>query len=251
MSINELFGTNNETTTNTRILSGTTELTSHAAAAATRIIKTMEANIDDYRDRISASAKDSDELDKLLNEFKPFVDDIEEDSPLRHLDEATFDGMLKSQQSKRSRAKSKAMTLDNYRTLITAAIAESILRELYNKPKTAGGPRRKGLVDFSPAQLESLAADQAALRKEIRNIQSKKSIMKAKEGFDESSEAWQHLLKAEVALKDLRVGGHSSTVVEVDHTRDALAGLLDGVDMEHMKAADAKELLAKIAELKQ
>ena len=52
-------------------------------------------------------------------------------------------------------------------------------------------------------------------------------------------------------LKNLRVGGRSSTVVEVDHTRDALVGLLDGVDMEHMKAADAKELLAKIAELKQ
>ena len=53
------------------------------------------------------------------------------------------------------------------------------------------------------------------------------------------------------ALKDLRVGGRSSTVVEVDHTRDALVDLLDGVDMDHMKAADAKELLAKIAELKQ
>ena len=143
------------------------------------------------------------------------------------------------------------MTLDNYKTLLTAAIAEDTLRELYNKPKTAGGPHRKGSVDFTPDQLESLAADQAALRKEIRNVQSKKSIMKAKEGFDESNEAWQQLLKAEAVLKNLRVGGRSSTVVEVDHTRDALVGLLDGVDMEHMKAADAKELLAKIAELKQ
>lgn len=249
MTINELFGTNNENTTATRTLSGTTELTNIAAAAATRIIKAMEADIDNYRSRISASAKDSLELDKLLGEFGPFVDDVDDDSALRHLDEDTFDGMLKSQQSKRSRAKGKTMTLDNYRTLLTAAIAESLLRELYNKPKTASGPRHKGLVDFTPAQLESLAEDQAALRREIRNIQSKKSIMKSKEGFEESSEAWQQLLKAEAMLKDLRIGGRTSTIVEVDRTKDAIADLFEGIDMEHLKAADAKELLARIKEL--
>lgn len=250
MSINELFGTNTETTTNARTLSGTAALTQVASAGASSAIRRMEADIENYRDRIALSATDSAELDKLIDELKPLVD-IESDDPLRFLDEDTVESMLKSQQSKRSRAKSKAMTLDNYKTMMTAAIAEDILRELYNKPKQAGGTKRRGSVEFTTEQLDALSADQVQLRKEIRNIQSKKSIMKSKADFDESSEAWQQLLTVESMLKGLRVGGRSSTVVEVDTTKDALAGVLDGVDIEHLKAADAKELLARISELSQ
>ena len=250
MSINELFGTNTETTTNARTLSGTVALPQVASAGASSAIRRMEADIENYRDRIALSATDSAELDKLIDELKPLVD-IESDDPLRFLDEDTVESMLKSQQSKRSRAKGKAMTLDNYKTLMTAAIAEDILRELYNKPKQAGGTKRRGSVEFTAEQLDALSADQVQLRKEIRNIQSKKSIMKSKADFDESSEAWQQLLKVESMLKDLRVGGRGSTVVEVDTTKDALADVLDGVDIEHLKAADAKELLARISELSQ
>lgn len=250
MSINELFGTNTETTTNARTLSGTAALTQVASAGASSAIRRMEADIENYRDRIALSATDSAELDKLIDELKPLVD-IESDDPLRFLDDDTVESMLKSQQSKRSRAKGKAMTLDNYKTLMTAAIAEDILRELYNKPKQAGGTKRRGSVEFTAEQLDALSADQVQLRKEIRNIQSKKSIMKSKADFDESSEAWQQLLTVESMLKGLRVGGRGSTVVEVDTTKDALAGVLDGVDIEHLKAADAKELLARISELSQ
>lgn len=250
MSINELFGTNTETTTNARTLSGTAALTQVASAGAAHAIRRMEADIENYRDRIALSATDSAELDKLIDELKPLVD-IEADDPLRFLDEDTVESMLKSQQSKRSRAKGKAMTLDNYKTLMTAAIAEDILRELYNKPKQAGGTKRRGSVEFTTEQLDALSADQVQLRKEIRNIQSKKSIMKSKADFDESSEAWQQLLTVESMLKGLRVGGRGSTVVEVDTTKDALAGVLEGVDIEHLKAADAKELLARISELSQ
>ena len=142
MSINELFGTNIETTTNARTLSGTAALTQVASAGASCAIRRMEADIENYRDRIALSATDSAELDKLIDELKPLVD-IESDDPLRFLDEDTVESMLKSQQSKRSRAKGKAMTLDNYKTLMTAAIAEDILRELYNKPKQAGGTKRQ------------------------------------------------------------------------------------------------------------
>lgn len=252
MSINELFenGTNAEST-NTRTLSGTAALTSISNAAATEAIRKMEADIENYRDRIAASAKDNAELDKLLDELAPGVD-IAEDDPLRFLDDETVEGMLKSQQSKRSRSKSKAMTLDNYRNLLSAAIAENILRDLYDKPKQASGVKHRGTVDFTPDQLEALAEDQVALRKEIRNIQSKKSIMKSKEGFDEGSEAWQQLLKAEAMLKDLRVGGRSgSHIIEVDTTKDKLAELLGDIDLEHLKAHDSKELLARISELAQ
>lgn len=242
MSINELFtNETQETSTNARQLSGTAELTHIANNVAMSIIRSMETDIETYRPRISESALDSKKMDALLDEFRPWCD-IEEDSLLRNLDEKTVDGMLKSQQSKRSRLKNKAMTLDNYTNLMSAAIAENLIRELYSMPKNTGyHGRRASALDYTPAELEAFEADQEALRREIRNIQSKKSIMKSKADFDEASEHWLALLKAEQTLKDLRVGGRS-----VDHTKVALTEMLDGIDLEHLKSADAKELLAAI-----
>lgn len=246
MSINELFNSNiNTTAAGSRGLPGTAELTAFASAEAHRIVKAMEADIETYKPRIQASAMDSKELDAIIDDFRP-LSDIPEDHVLRHLSDAQVESMLKSQQSKRSRAKSKAMTLDNYVTLLTAAIAEDILREIYNKPKSAGGFHRvAGSVDYTIEQLEALGNDQEALRREIRNVQSKKSIMKSKADFDEADPRWQALLKAEQQLKDLRVGGRSG-VVEVDKTKDALSELLAGVDIKHLKSKDAHELLARI-----
>ena len=249
MSINELFGTNENITTNARSLAGTAELTNIATAAAHRIIKAMEADIENYRPRIQMSADDAKELDAIINEFKP-LHEIDEEHMLRNLNDEVVEGMLKSQQSKRSRAKSKAMTLDNYTTLLTAAIAEDILREIYNKPKSVGGfHRATGTVDYTVEQLQALHNDQQALRKEIRNIQSKKSIMKSKADFDESDERWQSLLRAEQQLKDMRVGGATTQVVEVDKTKDALAEMLNGIDINHLKSADAHALLERIAQM--
>lgn len=247
MSINELFGTESkEMTTNTRMLSGTAELTRIAGNITTDIIRSMEEQIDDYRDRIAKSATDSKEMDALLDEFRPWTD-IEDDNPIRFLDDDTVEGMLKSQQSKRSRTKGKQMTLDNYRALMTATIAESLLRELYDKPKQATtGYHRSGSLDYTPAQLEALSADQEALRREIRNVQSKKSIMKSKADFDEASERWMQLLKAEQMLKDLRVDIRGTSTVEVDTTKNKLQEMLGDIDVEHLKAGDSKELLAKI-----
>lgn len=250
MSMNELFGANNTNAfANARSLPGTAELTATATAIAHRIIKAMEEDIENYRDRIQKSSVDTKELESIIDDFKPFAD-IEDDSILRNLDDETVEGMLKSQQSKRSRTKSKTMTLDNYTTLLTAAIAEDILRELYNKPKAAGGFRRAaGTVDYTGAQLEALAEDQEALRKEIRNIQSKKSIMKSKADFSESDERWLALLKAEQQLKDLRIGGATTHVVEVDKTKDALTEMLAGADLSDIKAADARKMLEDISRL--
>lgn len=247
MSINELFGTNANVTTGARSLPGTAELTAVASAAAHRIIKAMEADIETYRPRIQKSAADANELDAIINEFKP-LHELEDDHILRNLSDEIVEGILKSQQSKRSRSKSKAMTLDNYIILLTAAIAEDIIREIYNKPKSAGGFKRaSGNVDYTGAQLEALAEDQEALRREIRNLQSKKSIMKSKADFSESDPRWLSLLRIEQQLKDLRVGGRGTSVIKVDETKDALAELLAGKDISKMKNADAHALLEQIA----
>lgn len=246
-TMNNLFATvNNATTAGNRGLSGTAQLTSIASNIANEILQVMNADIDNYVDDIKASQSDNNAMDALIEKVHPLATtDVEF---LKVLDDETIDGMLKSQQSKRSRCKSKAMTMDNYRALMTGAIAENLIRLATGKEKHSGGPRRTtGSVDYTIEELEKLGADQEALRREIRNVQSKKSIMKSKADFDESDERYQSLLKAEQQLKDLRVSG--SSIVEVDTTKNALTDILQGVDVQHLKAADAKALLEQITAL--
>lgn len=248
MSMNELFETKATTATGRVGLPGTAELTAIASRIASDILNIMSEDVDTYRIRILESAKDNVELDKLIDELHPLGNEALDF--MDELDENVVDNMLKSQQSKRSRTRSKTMTMDNYRSLLTAAIAENLIRLKTGKIKTNGTMRVGGALDsFTPARLEELAADQEALRREIRNIQSRKSIMKSKADFDESSEAWQQLLKIEAQLKDLRVTTRGVHTVEVDTTKEQLKDLLGDVDPEHLKAADSKELLARIHDM--
>lgn len=241
-NFNEMFATSTSTTYNARNLPGTAELTAYANEIARNMIQTMEADIDNYRDKIQQSANDTKVMDAIISELKPAYDDIQ--ALFDSLDEKTIDGMLKSQQSKRSRAKSKAMTMDNYLNMLTAAIAENIIRTVTGKTKAhSGSGRAAGVVDYTGAELEMFAADQEALRREIRNVQSKKSIMKSKADFDETDERWMALLKAEQQLKDLRVSNH---VVEIDRTRDALMELIGEVEINKLHKDDAIDLLNAI-----
>lgn len=249
MSINNLFATENiAAANNSRNLSGTAQLTSLASDIAATIIRTMNEDIEGYKESIQRSQTDSNFMDELIKQFTAYEEaDIDF---LKELDEATIDGMLKSQQSKRSRCKSKAMTLDNYRALMTGAIAENLIRKATGKAKNAVGARRmSGSVEFTIEELEALNADQDKLRKEIRNVQSKKSIMKSKAGFSEDDERWIALCKVEQQLKDMRTSATGVEIIEVDSTKDKLKELLEGKDPEHLKAADSKELLAQIAAL--
>ena len=97
--------------------------------------------------------------------------------------------------------------------------------------------------------LQLLKEDQERLKKEIRNVQSKKSIMKSKADFSEEDERWQALLVAEEQLKAIRVSTGRTQVVKVDETKDALAEKFADVDLEHMNAKDSKVLLAQIKEM--
>lgn len=232
---------NNETTNNARNLAGTAQLTSLASTIANDILKTINDNFEEYQELIVKSKSDHGAMDELIAKAYNLADADAEF--LKELDEATLDGMLKSQQSKRSRAKSKVMTMDNYRSMMIGAIAENLIRLVTGKKKSAGGNRRSaGKVEYSAEELAALQADQEKLRKEIRNVQSKKSIMKSKEGFSEEDERWQALLVAEEQLKALR---KDTRTVVVDETKEKLAAMLNGVEVNNLKAADAKDLLAQ------
>lgn len=251
MSINEMFNAaenSSNTTANARSLAGTAQLTAVANELVTEAIGKLNDNLEEYRADFDASKSDHSAMDKLLAKLIDF--DTVDVEFIKQLDETIVDGMLKSQQSKRSRAKSKAMTLDNYKSMMSGAIAENIIRKATGKVKSAGGARRmSGSIDFSAEQLEALRDDQERLKKEIRNIQSKKSIMKSKADFSEDDERWQALLVAEEQLKSVRVSTGGTKVVKVDETKEKLAEMLSDLDPNHLKAADSKEMLARIKEL--
>lgn len=227
---------------NARALTGTADLTRIASTAAQKIMEAAKTS-DEGIQQIAESIANSAALDKLVTsaEYGDY-------SSLKTIDDETLESMLKSQQSKRSRCKSKAMTEDNYLSMLSAAIAEEILRDLLGKAKNASGRGSAGgVLSYTDEQIATLTEDQDALRKEIRNIQSKKSIMKSKADYSEEDVRWLALLEAETLLKGLRVG--TSGTKYVDATKDTIREMLAEVDVDTIKLAQAKEMLAAIKAL--
>jgi hypothetical protein len=241
--MNGMFETQDgEATPGARSLEGTARLTQVAGDITSQIFRTLEGNMDEHREQVAASQKSHGAMDQLIKDLSSF-DDVDVEF-IRELPEETVNAMLKSQQSKRSRTKSKTMTLDNYRSMMVGAVAENLIRYATGKVKLAGGARRAaGDIGFSDEQLAFLAENQDELKRELRNIQSKKSIAKSKDGFSEEDEHWVALLEAEAALKAIRVSTGRTKVVEVDKTKDALTALLS----EGLKPAELAKRIAELA----
>lgn len=239
--------TNQEVTNRGNQLGSTAELTRISADITREILKRAEADAEKYQAKIVESQKSHDVMDQLINEIYDLTTvDIEF---LKAESEEVLDRMIKSQQSKRSRAKSKEMTLDNYITMLTGAVAENLLRIAANKPKTAGGGgARRKTVTYSEEELEAFKNDPEALRKALRNVQSKKSIYKSKADFDPESERWQELLKAEEQLKAIR-DGQTIEAEKAIETTNQLEEMLATVDLNDLKAADAKNMLENIKQM--
>lgn len=234
--LKQLFATANENKAGGfKQLNMTGQLTHQAEIMADEVMKGLTA---EDQPLVERTMTDHATMDKLINERRPSVDTDHEF--LKDVSDDELEKMLKSQQSKRSRSKSKTMTLDNYKSMMTAAFAERMIRAALGKPKDAGhlGAKRKD-VGYSEEEYAQLAEDQEQLAKAIRNIQSKKSIAKTKADFDESSERWQQLLETERKLKSLRIGGSNQF-------EEALATV---EDIDNLSAKDAKALLLKLKQL--
>lgn len=249
-NLKELFATNNNTmevSNRGNQLGSTAELTRISTEIAREILKRAEADAEKYQAKIVESQKSHDVMDQLINEICDLTT-IDIDF-LKAESEEVLDRMIKSQQSKRSRAKSKEMTLENYLAMLTGAVAENLLRIAANKPKSAGGGgARRGTVSYSEEELEAFKNDPEALKKAIRNVQSKKSIYKSKADFDPDSERWQELIMVEEQLKAIRDGQTIEAEKAIEKTNQ-LEGMLATVDLNDLKAADAKNMLENIKQM--
>lgn len=170
---------------------------------------------------------------------------------LKDSSEEALTKVLKSQQSKRSRSRKAEMTLENYRKLVEASLCEGAARLALGKER-----KTSAMADYTQLKLDDETAtkfkeDQDALRKEIRNTQSKKSIMKHRDDFSEEDENWLALVAYENSLKELRVSAPrvSDTINKKLEAANEAKDVLSGVeDIDTLKAKDAKELLKKVSE---
>jgi len=231
-------------------LSRTAQLTAHATKLTDQVLQVVRSDPAEWQNKVRASQKSHDAMDDLINEIIVIAD--EDVSYLDGVGANELEKMLRSQQSKRSRAKSKEMTLDNYRTMMIGAVAENLLRRAMNKPKSAGGYTDYGDATLSDAELEELAKDPERVKKAIRNVQSKKSIMRAKAGFSEDDPKYLQLLAVEAQLKELRDRGNAALIEKARKALEAqetAEQLLSTVNTEELSGEEAKSLLDSIKEM--
>lgn len=189
---------------NERQFKQTALLTAHALRVAEGILAQVRSGILP-RSLVEASKNDHDKTDELIDESGLLTDD-DDFSYLEGTSTKDYEGMIRSQQSKRSRSKSKGTNkLDNYKDMLVGAIAENILRGKSGMSKKSGGGANREL-GYTDEEIAKLTADSELLKKEIRNVQSKKSITKSKAGFSEADDRWIQLLADEKLLKAIRDG---------------------------------------------
>lgn len=250
-----VFAANNETkAANGRTLTGTVQLQMQAAEIKKSVIAQLEEAMNgEQAEELEAAMlkaqSDNNAMDELVQRFT----DISSADVAWLAGNADADKMLASVQSKRSRLKTKEATYDVFVQMVEASISEQLIRVATGKTKGNGGATRvRGSVEYTEEQLAAYAEDQDALKREIRNIQSKKSIMKSKAGFSEQDAYWIKLLDAEAQLKALRVGTTSKTVVvQPDPIREQLKDMIGDTDISKMNKADMAALLANIVGIAQ
>ena len=186
-NLNNLFTADAKETKGKRALSGTAEMTANAEVVVNDVLEALSNSYDDHAELFEQSKVDANAMDMLISEFTNKFEDVDV-SFLEKYDEDELKSMLKSQQSKRSRSKSKDMTMDNYKSMMNAAVCELMIRTHTGNAKTRTAGRGSNM--YTDEFLNSMAEDQHELRRELRNVQSKMCIFRKKhpEDFSEFDE---------------------------------------------------------------
>ena len=185
----------------------------------------------------------------LLDLIKATVPEgqIESDAALLEgCDDDQLGRLLESRRSDRSKAKKKGLSSSvvTCKTYISAMYAELMIRAKTGKPYT-------GAAATQDYDVEQLAADQDALTRKIKSLQSKQCRLGKLADYDAAAKAELDEVKAEIArLNELRVGTRrSSKTVLKDASIDAIRETLKSIDPATLPEAEqAKflELMAKI-----
>lgn len=240
-NLNKLFTADAKETKGKRALSGTAEMTANAEAVVNSVLEALSNSYDDHAELFEQSKADANAMDMLISEFTNKFEDVDV-SFLEKYDDDELKSMLKSQQSKRSRSKSKDMTMDNYKSMMNAAVCELMIRTFTGKAKTRVAGRGSNM--YTTEFLNSMAEDQHELRRELRNVQSKMCIFRKKHPEDFLDfEEYKELERVEATLKEMRtpIEGHRVKMSDVTAALD--------VDINELELEDAKQLIAELQKL--
>lgn len=239
------------TTTGVKQLDITPALTTAANGNADKLMQFI-INADNGDDLVKTTFEDAAVLDKLIIEQAA----APEQEFLKEADKTEISNALKSQQSKRSRAKNGDLTMQNYKKLLVGAIAEHMIRNSCELPKSArgnSGVRSTTTWELTEEQAIVYKADQLALGKAIRNVQSKKTAIKKADDFDEKSEHWLKVLAYEESLKALRTNQPSEINPELitkAKQADEISGALSAIgDISKMKKAELEEAIKNLQDM--
>ena len=241
-NLNNLFTASTKEAKGKRALSGTAEMTANAEVVVNNIFEELSNCYDDYAETFEQSKTDANAMDALINQFTDDFSDVDV-SFLEKYDDEELKAMLKSQQSKRSRSKSKEMTIDNYTAMMNAAVCELMIRTATGRAKTRTAGRGSSI--YTEEYLNSLADDQHELRRELRNVQSKMCIFRKKHPDDHSEfDEYQELMRVENTLKEMRVPieGHRVKMSEVTAALD--------VDANALSLEEAQQLIAALQNIR-
>jgi hypothetical protein len=227
----------------------TAKLTQISSEIANVVFSTA-TNDEKYAEKVKSSFQSHDIMDDLINELYNLMEvDVEF---LKSESTDVLEKMIRSQQSKRSRSKSKVMDAVNYKTMLIGAVAENLLRIAMDKPKSSGGSSFHGDGLRSAEDIQKLIDFPEDLTKAIRNVQSKKSIAKAKADYNPLSPRWLSLLAEEQQLKDLRDSKQSAidpATIKAIETAVKVEAQLADENLDDMKPEDAKALLIAMKEM--
>lgn len=235
----ELFTNDNGTnSTTSRALAQTASLTAYSDSLARALIvdaKKDEANAD----LIKASFTTAAAQDTLIELFCGVLST----DTIVDADEDTLKKLLASQQSKRSRSKGKDMTLSNYISMMSAAIAETVIRTVMGKPRGASATAgSSATTPLSDGDLSVYADDLDLANRRIRSLQSWKSTHKHLEGTIE----WDCVVENIQKLQDLRPSTTTVKVIKEDPRIQAVREQMKDVDISKLNKSEKDALLQDI-----
>lgn len=223
----------------------TAVLTRMSNEYALQVLDAIADNEDEYRELVEESRTNSNLLADIIEKSKVLEGESFDEY---ELDNEEAIKIMKSQQSKRSRLKSKGTeTFEGYKTYLSAFIGETIIRTIADIKRASSGPRgRFSYEPYTEEELIEFKENQHRLASALRNLQSRKCILK-KEDSEEAAAKIEQLIIKEDQLKQHR---DSSQLTSKSQFYTKIVEHMEAIgDISELKVKEAREALQVIASI--
>lgn len=240
-----VFDNDGSENTGTRKLDLTPILISTSNARAAELMRSVTTPELYELANLALDRAETQDVINLINAVFPESTIAADAEILAGADEDQLSRLLESRRSDRSKAKSKGprTNVGICQTFIGSMYAEMLVRLVWNKPFQ---------TTLNETDYEGLEADQEALNKKIRSLQSKQSRLRKTAEFVESDAAELESVVAEIErLKSLRVNAGVVSTKTIIKSADAetLRSALNLIDIKSLNAEEQEKITALMKQL--